>query len=60
MTAAEISARIDRKETALRAVTAASENVIAARSDLEALKNHYTLQGLEGSNDKQVRRESCR
>ena len=53
MTVAEITARIDRKENALRAVAAASENVIAARSDLEALKNHYTLEGLAGSNDKQ-------
>ena len=52
MTAAEISARIDRKESALRAVTAASENVIAATADLETLKHHYTLEGLEGSNDK--------
>lgn len=52
MTATEITARIDRKENALRAVAEASENVIAARTDLEALKNHYTLEGLEGSNDK--------
>ena len=53
MTATEITARIDRQEDALRAVAAASENVIAAKSDLEALKNHYTLEGLAGSNDKQ-------
>ena len=53
MTAAEISARTDRQENALRAVAEASENVIAAKSDLEALKNHYTLEGLAGSNDKQ-------
>lgn len=53
MTATEINARIDRKENALRAVAAASENVIAAKTDLEALKNHYTLEGLVGSNDKQ-------
>ena len=53
MTATEISARVDRKENALRAVAAASESVIAAKSDLEALKDHYTLQGLAGSNDKQ-------
>jgi hypothetical protein len=53
MTATDISARIDRKEQALRAVAATSENVIAAKSDLEALKNHYTLEGLVGSNDKQ-------
>lgn len=53
MTATDISARIDRKEQALRAVAAASENVIDAKSDLEGLKNHYTLEGLAGSNDKQ-------
>lgn len=52
MTATEITARIDRKERALRGVAAASENVTAAKSDLEALKNHYTLEGLVGSNDK--------
>ena len=53
MTATDISARIDRKEQALRAVAAASENVIAAKSDLESLKNRLTLEGLSGSNDKQ-------
>ena len=31
----------------------ASENVIAARSDLEFIKNRLTLEGLSGSNDKQ-------
>ena len=53
MTATEISARIDRKENALRAVAAASENVIAAKTDLEFIKNRLTLAGLEGTNDKQ-------
>ena len=48
MTAADISARIDRKEQALHAVASTSENVIAAKSDLEALKNHLTLEGLNG------------
>lgn len=53
MTAAEISARIDRKESALRAVAGASESVIAAKTDLEFVKNRLTLEGLEGTNDKQ-------
>lgn len=53
MNATDISARIDRKEQALRAVAAASENVIAAKSDLEFIKNRLTLEGLNGSNDKQ-------
>ena len=53
MTAADISARIDRKEQALRAVAEASENVIAAKSDLKFIKNRLTLEGLSGSNDKQ-------
>ena len=53
MTAAEISARINRKENALRAVAAASESVIAAKTDLEFIKNRLTLAGLEGTNDKQ-------
>ena len=53
MTATEISARIDRKENALRAVAAASENAIAAKTDLEFIKNRLTLAGLEGTNDKQ-------
>ena len=47
MTATEISARIDRKENALRAVAAASESVIAAKTDLEFIKNRLTLAGLE-------------
>lgn len=53
MTVAEITARIDRKENALRAVAEASENVIAAKSDLEFIKNRLILEGLNGSNDKQ-------
>ena len=53
MTAADISARIDRKETALRAVAEASESVIAAKTDLEFVKTRLTLVGLEGTNDKQ-------
>jgi hypothetical protein len=53
VTATDISARIDRKEQALRAVAAASETVIAAKTDLEFIKNRLTLEGLEGSNDKQ-------
>jgi hypothetical protein len=53
MNATDISARIDRKEQALRAVGAASENVIAAKSDLEFIKNRLTAGGLNGSNDKQ-------
>lgn len=53
MTATEITARIDCKERALRAVAEASENVIAAKSDHETLKNRLTLEGLNGSNDKQ-------
>ncbi len=53
MTATEISARIDRKENALHAVAVASEGVTAAKSDYEVMKSHYTLEGLEGSNDKQ-------
>ena len=53
MTATDISARIDRKEQALRTVAAASENVIAAKNDLEFIKNRLTLEGLNGSNDKQ-------
>lgn len=53
MTTSDISARIGRKEQALRAVAAASETVIAAKADLECIKNRYTLDGLEGSNEKQ-------
>ena len=53
MTATEISARVDRKENALRAVAAASESVIAAKTDLEFIKTRLTLAGLEGTNDKQ-------
>ena len=53
MTEADITARIDRKEDALRAVAAATENVIAAKSDLEVIRTRYTLEGLEGTNDKQ-------
>lgn len=53
MTATDISAHIDRKEQALRAVAAASENVIAAKNDLEFIKNRLTPEGLNGSNDKQ-------
>lgn len=37
----------------MRAVAAASETVIAAKTDLEFIRNHYTLEGLEGSNEKQ-------
>ena len=50
MNEADISARIDRKENALRAVATAYEESITAKSDLETLTNHYTL---EGSNEKQ-------
>lgn len=53
MNEAEVTARIDRKERALRAVAEASEAVIVAKSDHEFIKNHYTLDGLEGSNEKQ-------
>ena len=53
MTATEISTRIARKERALRAVADASESVTAAKRDYEVIKSHYTLAGLEGSNDKQ-------
>ena len=53
MTANEISARADRKESALRAAAEASENVIAAKTDLEFIKIRLTLAGLEGTNDKQ-------
>ena len=53
MTATEISARIDRKACALRAVTDASEGVTAAKRDYEVTKSYYTLEGLEGSNDRQ-------
>ena len=53
MTAPDISARIDRKEKALRAVAAASETVIAAKADLEFIRNRLTLEGLEGTNEKQ-------
>lgn len=53
MTRADISARIDRKEQALRAVAEASETVIVAKTDHEFIKNHYTLAGLEGTNEKQ-------
>ncbi len=52
MNAADISARIDRKEKALRAVAAASENVIAAKTDLEVIKTRYTLEGFSATNDK--------
>ena len=52
MNAADITARIDRKEAALHAVAAASENVVAAKTDLEVIKNRYTLEGLDGTNDK--------
>ena len=52
MTAADISARIGRKEQALRAVAEASENVIAAKSDVVFIKNRLTLEGLSGLNDK--------
>ncbi len=52
MNAADISNRIDRKEEALRAVAAATENVIAAKTDLEVIKTRYTLEGLDGTNDK--------
>jgi hypothetical protein len=53
MTATDISARVDRKEQALRTVAAASETVIAARRDLEFISNRLTFEGLAGSNDKQ-------
>ncbi len=53
MTATDITARIDRKERALRAVAAASETVIAAKADLEFIRNRLTLEGLEGTNEKQ-------
>lgn len=53
MTATDISARVDRKEQALRTVAAASETVIAARRDLEFISNHLTLEGLAGNNDRQ-------
>ncbi len=53
MNEADITARIDRKERALRAVAEANETVIVAKSDHEFIKNHYTLEGLEGSNEKQ-------
>lgn len=53
MNEADITARIDRKESALRAVAEANETVIVAKSDHEFIKNHYTLEGLEGSNEKQ-------
>ncbi len=52
MNAADISERIDRKEDALLAVAAATENVIAAKTDLEVIKTRYTLEGLDGTNDK--------
>ncbi len=52
MNATDISERIDRKEDALRAVAEATENVIAAKTDLEVIKNRYTLEGLDGTNDK--------
>ncbi len=53
MTAADISARIDRKEHALRTVAAASETVVVAKADLEFIQSRYTLEGLEGANEKQ-------
>jgi len=53
VTTSDISARIGRKEQALRAVAAASETVIAAKADLGFIKNRYTLDGLEGNNEKQ-------
>lgn len=49
----DITARINRKENALRAVAAACEASTAANSDLDTLTNHLTLGGLEGSNEKQ-------
>ena len=52
MNAADITARVGRKEAALRAVAAASENVVTAKTDLEVIKNRYTLEGLDGTNDK--------
>ena len=53
MTATEISTRIDRKACALRAVADASESMTAAKRDYEVIRSRYTLEGLEGSNDKQ-------
>jgi hypothetical protein len=53
VTTSDISARIGRKEQSLRAVAAASETVIVAKSDHEFIRNHYTLEGLAGSNEKQ-------
>lgn len=52
MNATAISERIDRKANALRAVATATENVVAAKADLEVIKTRYTLEGLEGTNDK--------
>ena len=52
MTAAEITARVDRKERALRAAAESSEHLTAAKAELETLKHHYTREGLEGTNDK--------
>lgn len=52
MTATEITARVDRNERALRAAASASEGLVAAKAELETLKHHYTLEGLEGTNDK--------
>ena len=53
MNEADITARVGRKANALRAVAAAYEASITAKSDLETINNHYTLEGLEGSNEKQ-------
>ena len=48
-----ISAYSDRKVNALRAVATTCEASIAAKSDLETMTNHDTLEGLEGLNEKQ-------
>lgn len=53
MTEADIIARVDRKERALKAAAAATEHVAAAKADLETLKHHHAAAGLEGSNDRQ-------
>lgn len=52
MTTTEITARVDRKERALKAAAEVTEDLAAAKAELETLKYHYTREGLEGTNDK--------
>lgn len=52
MTKNEISTLLDQKAEALKNVFDATENLYAAKADLEQVTTQFTLEGLEGNNDR--------